>query len=180
MLPNACKLFELLLLLWHPENIYSYEYYETNFAWTKLSILNGKKKIRHLTRNISSSVTVNVLSSFPDNWFISFCTALVSIRTWNSSSLYCFHNICSTFGLKMRLQDNRYYFQRGQTFSVWKIYQHKYKAQRQIRSSTLSISCFCFLMLATISIIFLVYADLFTSLVILSNSDTFNVWLTYK
>lgn len=34
------------------------------------------------TRKISSSVTANVRSSFPDNWLISFCTTLVSIRIW--------------------------------------------------------------------------------------------------
>ena len=29
---------------------------------------------------MSSSVTVNVLSSFPESWLISFCTSLVSIK----------------------------------------------------------------------------------------------------
>ncbi len=43
-----------------------------------------------------------------------------------------------------------------------------------LRHHTLSICSFCFLILATISIIFLVYADLFTSLVILSYSDTWS------
>ena len=67
-------------LSWHPVTRTRHCFRIYRIDVTNIVRFNMNVSYSMPTLKISSSVTANVRSNFPDNWLISFCTSLVSIK----------------------------------------------------------------------------------------------------